>query len=133
MPPQVVENLLWFYTEPGDIVFDPFAGGGTTIDVAKRMGRRVWSSDRKPSTPTLPIHQHDITTGWPDGAPPTRGSCTGMCPSPSWHAGVRGPPPPTAHPTRKAPESAVQPPNGPALVHRGWGRSVSRARARADI
>ncbi len=31
MPPQVVENLLWFYTEPGQTVFDPFAGGGTTI------------------------------------------------------------------------------------------------------
>lgn len=69
MPPQIVENLLWFYTEPGQIVFDPFAGGGTTIDVAKRMGRRVWSSDRKPSTPTLPIHTHDITTGWPADAP----------------------------------------------------------------
>lgn len=69
MPPQVVENLLWFYTEPDGIVFDPFAGGGTTIDVAKRMGRRVWSSDRKPSTPTLPIHEHDITTGWPKLAP----------------------------------------------------------------
>lgn len=69
MPPQVVENLLWLYTEPGQIVFDPFTGGGTTIDVAKRMGRRVWASDRKPSTPTLPIHAHDITTGWPYDAP----------------------------------------------------------------
>jgi DNA modification methylase len=69
MPPQVVENLLWLYTEPGSIVMDPFAGGGTTIDVAKIMGRRVWASDRKPSTPTLPIHQHDITTGWPKAAP----------------------------------------------------------------
>jgi len=44
MPPAVVENLLWLYTEPGDIVVDPFAGGGTTIDVAKAMGRRVWAS-----------------------------------------------------------------------------------------
>lgn len=69
MPAQFVENLLWFYTEPGQIVVDPFAGGGTTIDVAKRMGRRVWASDLVPSTPLLPIHQHDITTGWPDGAP----------------------------------------------------------------
>jgi DNA methylase len=69
LPPQVVENLLWFYTEPGDIVVDPFAGGGTTIDVAKRMGRRVWASDRAPSTPTLPIHEHDITVGWPADAP----------------------------------------------------------------
>jgi len=74
LPPQVVENLLWLYTEPGDIVMDPFAGGGTTIDVAKRMGRRVWASDRKPSTPTLPIHEHNIADGgWPAdlGAPRT--------------------------------------------------------------
>lgn len=69
MPPQVVENLLWLYTEPGDIVFDPFAGGGTTIDVAKRMGRRVWASDIKPASDLLPIHEHDITTGWPEKAP----------------------------------------------------------------
>lgn len=69
MPPQIVENLLWLYTEPGNIVFDPFAGSGTTIDVAKRMGRRVWASDRNPSTPTLPIHEHDITDGWPKDAP----------------------------------------------------------------
>src|ERR1700676_2527862 len=40
MPPAVVENLLWAFTEPGDIVVDPFAGGGTTIDVGKAMGRR---------------------------------------------------------------------------------------------
>lgn len=65
MPPQVVENLLWFYTEPGDVVIDPFAGSGTTIDVCKRMGRRVWAADLHPSTPTLPIHQHDATKPWP--------------------------------------------------------------------
>ncbi len=66
---QIVENLLWLYTEPGDIVFDPFAGGGTTIDVAKRMGRRVWASDLIPFTPTLPIHQHNILDGWPENGP----------------------------------------------------------------
>lgn len=69
LAPQIMENLLWLYTEPGQIVYDPFVGGGTTIDVAKAMGRRVWASDRKPSTPTLPIHEHDITTGWRDDAP----------------------------------------------------------------
>lgn len=69
LPPQVAENLLWLYTEPGQIVVDPFAGGGTVIDVAKRMGRRVWASDRKPSTPTLPIHEHDARSGWPREAP----------------------------------------------------------------
>jgi DNA modification methylase len=69
MPAQVVENLLWLYTEPSDIVVDPFAGAGTTIDVAKAMGRRCWASDLHPSTPTLPIHEHDILTGWPAAAP----------------------------------------------------------------
>jgi len=71
MPPQVVENLLWFFTEPGDIVVDPVAGSGTTVDVAKAMGRRVWASDIRGNhySPHLPIHKHDITTGWPDAAP----------------------------------------------------------------
>ena len=69
IPPQVIENLLWFYTAPGDVVFDPFAGGGTTIDVGKRMGRRVWASDLEPSTPTLPIRKHNILDGFPDEYP----------------------------------------------------------------
>lgn len=70
--PQVVENLLWFFTEPGQIVVDPFAGSGTTIDVAKRMGRRVWASDRIGNrySPHLSIHEHNIADGgWPSGAP----------------------------------------------------------------
>lgn len=72
IPPQVVENLLWLYTDPGDIVIDLFAGSGTTIDVAKAMGRRVWASDIRGDhySPHLPIHQHDATTGWPADAPP---------------------------------------------------------------
>jgi len=69
MPPQVIENLLWLYTQPGQTVVDLFAGGGTTIDAAKAMGRRVWASDLHPATPTLPIHQHDAFTGWPEQAP----------------------------------------------------------------
>lgn len=71
MPRQIVENLLWLFTDPGQIIVDPFAGGGTTIDVAKEMGRRVWASDLHPSTRRVQgdIHAHDITTGWPDDAP----------------------------------------------------------------
>lgn len=71
LPPQVVENLLWFYTDPGDVVVDLFAGSGTTIEVAKSMGRRVWASDIRGDqySPHLPIHTHDATTGWPTDAP----------------------------------------------------------------
>jgi DNA modification methylase len=71
MPEQIAENLLWLYTKPGDIVVDPFAGSGTTIEVGKRMGRRVWASDRASHAkyPNLPIHDADATAGWPDDAP----------------------------------------------------------------
>ncbi len=45
---RIVDNLLWLYTEPSDIVVDPFGGGGSTLDVCKVRGRRCWISDRKP-------------------------------------------------------------------------------------
>jgi DNA methylase len=71
LPRELVENLLWFYTEPGDIVVDPFAGSGTTIEVAKGIGRRIWASDLTPTGAfeLTRIHPHDITTGWPAKAP----------------------------------------------------------------
>jgi DNA modification methylase len=65
------------YTEPGDIIFDPFAGSGTTIKVAKDMGRPVWSSDRKPYTELLPIHKWDISNGWPENIEETCPFCEG--------------------------------------------------------
>ena len=39
----IVENLLHAYTNPFDVVVDPFAGGGSTIDVcrARETGRAV--------------------------------------------------------------------------------------------
>jgi DNA modification methylase len=33
--------LIEEFTEPGDLVFDPFAGYGTSLIVARRMGRRA--------------------------------------------------------------------------------------------
>lgn len=45
---RILENLLYLYTDPFDIVVDPFAGGGATIDVCKKRLRRYWVSDRKP-------------------------------------------------------------------------------------
>ncbi|MDG1499978.1 MAG: DNA methyltransferase [Planctomycetota bacterium] len=39
-PTYVIWNLLERYTRPGDLVVDPFCGGGTTLDVADSMDRR---------------------------------------------------------------------------------------------
>ncbi|MDR1519488.1 MAG: site-specific DNA-methyltransferase [Planctomycetota bacterium] len=44
-PAQIVWNLLQRYTRPGDLVVDPMAGGGTTLDVARELGRRALGYD----------------------------------------------------------------------------------------
>lgn len=61
-----VDNLLYLYTQPFDIVVDPFAGGGSTIDICKKRLRRYWVSDRKPIIEREhDIRQHDLTEGSP--------------------------------------------------------------------
>ncbi|WP_254864474.1 TRM11 family SAM-dependent methyltransferase [Halovivax gelatinilyticus] len=40
--PEVVERFLSRYSDPGDVVLDPFAGFGTTLVVAESMGREAW-------------------------------------------------------------------------------------------
>lgn len=62
----IVDRLLYLYTEPFDIVVDPFGGGGSTIDVCKHRLRRYWVSDRLPIVERNDIRQHDIL----DGPPP---------------------------------------------------------------
>jgi hypothetical protein len=46
--PALVETFLAEYTHPGDLVFDPFAGFGTTLVVAEAMGRRALGLEYDP-------------------------------------------------------------------------------------
>lgn len=67
IPQEILDNLLYYYTEPFDVVFDPFGGGGSTIDVCKKRKRRYYVSDLSP----IPargeeIRQWDITDGLPE-------------------------------------------------------------------
>ncbi len=39
MPEAVLERIIKVSSEPGDLILDPFAGSGTTLAVAKRLGR----------------------------------------------------------------------------------------------
>jgi len=48
-PAYVVWNLLQRYTRADDLVVDPFAGGGTTLDVARDLGRRALGYDVAPA------------------------------------------------------------------------------------
>jgi hypothetical protein len=47
-PLGLMEAILRDYTEPGDLVLDRFAGGGTTGVAAIRLGRRFHGYERKP-------------------------------------------------------------------------------------
>ncbi len=40
MPEQLLGRIIRVSSNPGDIVLDPFAGSGTTLAVAKKLGRR---------------------------------------------------------------------------------------------
>ena len=44
-PALIIWNLLQRYTKPDDLVVDPMCGSGTTIDVAKELGRKVIGYD----------------------------------------------------------------------------------------
>jgi DNA modification methylase len=59
-PAFVIYNMLRRYTEPGDLVLDPMAGSGTTIDVCKEEGRKCIAYDISPTRPD--ITQNDART-----------------------------------------------------------------------
>ena len=40
-PPEVITPLVLASSQPGDMILDPFAGSGTTLRVAKDLGRRA--------------------------------------------------------------------------------------------
>ncbi|MGQ9617130.1 MAG: TRM11 family SAM-dependent methyltransferase [Spirochaetota bacterium] len=44
-PAYIIWNLLYRYTKPGDLVVDPMCGSGTTLDVARELGRRALGYD----------------------------------------------------------------------------------------
>jgi site-specific DNA-methyltransferase (adenine-specific) len=39
VPDKLLANLILTYSKPGDVVLDPFCGSGTTLAVAKHLGR----------------------------------------------------------------------------------------------
>lgn len=47
-PSYVLWNLLQRFTRPGDLVVDPMAGSGTTLDVARECKRRALGYDIEP-------------------------------------------------------------------------------------
>src|SRR5690348_5050243 len=48
-PSYVIWNLIQRYTKENDLVVDPFAGSGTTLDVARDLKRRALGYDVHPA------------------------------------------------------------------------------------
>ncbi len=66
IPGQIVENLLYYFTQENDLVVDPLGGGGSTLDACKKHNRRCLIYDLQPRRDD--IKQHDITIGFPNEA-----------------------------------------------------------------
>jgi len=66
LPPQLVENVLYYWTDPFDLVIDPMAGGGVVVDMCKKMFRRYRAYDINPVRDE--IKKWDITEGYPPEA-----------------------------------------------------------------
>ena len=69
IPGQINQNLNYYLTQPGELIVDLFAGGGTTLDVCKYDdddfgNRKCLAFDRKPVRPE--IKKHDLAAGLPD-------------------------------------------------------------------
>lgn len=64
--PQVIEHLLHYFSRAGDLVVDPMAGNGVTIDVCRRFNRRWKAYDIRPVHPD--VTENDITKGLPEDA-----------------------------------------------------------------
>ena len=45
LPQEIAEQLLWYYTEPFDVVYDPFGGAGITVNACKKWFRRYYVSN----------------------------------------------------------------------------------------
>jgi len=52
-PALLIWNLIWRYTELGDLVVDPMCGSGTTLDVCMEDGRRAICYDIAPVRPDI--------------------------------------------------------------------------------
>lgn len=48
LPPNLVERIILLVTDPDDVVCDPFAGSGTVVGEAERLGRRGIGTELNP-------------------------------------------------------------------------------------
>ena len=66
IPQEFIENLIYYYTEENDLVYDPFGGGGPTIDVCTKWRRKYYVTDLAPIETRPEIRKWNLEDGLPD-------------------------------------------------------------------
>ncbi|HEY2787604.1 MAG TPA: site-specific DNA-methyltransferase [Fimbriiglobus sp.] len=69
MPEAVLERIVRVSSSPGDVVLDPFAGSGTTLAVAKRLGRKYFGVELSEDYATAVRNRLEFVTAMPDRPP----------------------------------------------------------------
>lgn len=65
IPGQLIAHVLYFFTQPGDLVIDPMVGSGTTLDACLLMGRKCFGFDIDERHDRPDVIQHNIAVdGW---------------------------------------------------------------------
>lgn len=67
IPGQLVAHVLYFFTQPDDLVIDPMAGSGTVADACLLMGRKCYAYDIDDRHERPDVIAHNIAlNGWPE-------------------------------------------------------------------
>lgn len=63
IPGQIAMNILYRFTEQGDLIVDPMSGGGSTADACLIMDRKFAGFDRNPNKARKDIVKYDLNDG----------------------------------------------------------------------
>jgi len=66
IPGEIALNVIYYYTNEGNLIVDPMAGGGSTIDACKFLNRKFLAYDI--NCIKEDIEYNDITKGFPQKA-----------------------------------------------------------------
>jgi len=66
IPGELIAHVLYFFTEPGQLVIDPMAGSGTTLDACLLMDRKCRGYDIDTRHERIDIEEKNLSEGWPD-------------------------------------------------------------------
>ena len=62
-PVALVEAVLMAFSDPGDLIYEPFCGSGTQIVAAERAGRRCFAMELDPIYCDVAVRRWEMATG----------------------------------------------------------------------